>query len=493
MDVFNIILQVLAPVNLLALVAATVVGIIIGAMPGLGPTFALALFLPITFTMETTTALIFLAALYSSTVYGGSISAILLNIPGHAGAICTAMDGFPMAKAGKAGEALGIATTASLVGGVIGFVALILLGPRLAIVALRFSPADYFWLVFSGMSLISFTSKDKFLKSLILSVFGMASSLIGYDMIRGLPRFTMGVLYLEDGFNFVALTVGMFALGQVFVMFSDPTPVTADAFAVSNTWQGFINTFKNWVSTLRSSILGTVVGIIPGIGMASASFFSYILEQRMSKTPDGFGKGDPKGIIASEAANNAAVGGALVPALSLGIPGGAGAAMYIVALTIHGISPGLGFFKLKFIPILLAGMIISQFAFFAAGMAGGKLFVRVTKVSSAYLIPITLVFAFTGALSIRSSMVDLIVALIFGLFGYVLAYNKWPAACFILGALLGPMLEQNFFRALRVSNGSIGIFFHSPISIGLIIVNSVILLYGIYSNRPPSKVSTKKG
>jgi len=483
MNLLETILATLTPTILLWLMFGTIMGIIIGALPGLGPTFAIALFLPLTFTMDVVTALIFMTAIYSSVVYGGAICSILLNIPGHPGAVATTFDGYPLARRGEAGRALGAAATGSMIGGVVGFMLLVTLGPRLAFVALGFSPADYFWLVLAGLSMVALTSKEEFMKGLILSFAGMASSIVGFDMIHGTRRFTMGIVWLSDGFNFVALSVGLFAIAQVFIMFEDCKNVSGETFAVSKVSKGFTDVFRYWPTTLRSCAIGSFIGIIPGIGISAASFFSYMFGQRASKDPDNFGKGkgDIRGIICSETATNAAVGGAMIPTLALGIPGGAGAAMYLVALTIHGVSPGMGFFQSPFIPIMLTGMILAQFAFWACGMLGGNLFAQITRVKQCYLIPITIVLSITGTLAIRGSIVDMWVGLFFGIVGYVILRQKWPAACFILGALLGPMLEQNFFRALRISDGSLRIFVGSGSSIFLMCTCIFIVVYGIYT------------
>lgn len=471
--------QALSLSNLLFLLAGSVIGLIIGVLPGLGPVFAVALFLPFTFSLSADKALILLSGIYASTAYGDGITSILLNVPGGPGGVAVTFDGYPLTKQGKAGMALGALTGASFVGGIIGVLALIFIAPSLAELSLKIGPAEYFMLAMFGLSMVAVAGKGDTLKGLILGLLGLTFSFVGTDVVTGAERFTFGIEFFSDGISFISATIGLFALSQAFILAEEGGTIAGESVLVTNPLGGFVAVIKNWVTTLRSSFMGVLIGIVPGIGISTSSFLSYIVEQRVSKDSDSYGKGNIKGVIAPQAATNACVSGELIPAFSLGIPGGATAAIFLAALTIHGLKPGLDFFKSGGVMVdtVFIGMILAQLVFLFFGIACIPIFARVTKISNAILVPLIVVLSFMGAFAIRNTIEDVFLAIVFGLIGYVLFKNQWPVQCLILGMVLGEMAENNFQRALQISQGSYQIFIEKPISLTFLILIVAILAW----------------
>lgn len=469
----------MSPSNLLFLLAGSIVGLIIGVLPGLGPTFAVALFLPFTFGLPADQSLIMLAAIYASTAYGDGITSILLNVPGGPGGVAVTFDGYPLTKNGKAGMALGALAGSSFIGGIVGVLALIFIAPPLAEFSLKIGPAEYFMLAMFGLSMVAVAGKGDTGKGLILGCLGLILAFVGTDVITGYERFTFGSSFLEDGISFVSATIGLFALSQAFILAEEGGSIAGEFVLATNPWGGFWAAVKNWWVSLRSSLLGVGIGMIPGIGISIASFLSYTIEQRFSKNPESYGTGNIRGVIAPQAASNACVSGELIPALSLGIPGGATAAIFIAALTIHGIRPGLDFFKSGGVMVdtIFVGMILAQVLFLIIGMTAAPIFAKITKVPNAILVPTIVVLSFMGAFAVRNAIEDMVVAIVFGLLGYVLFKNKWPVQCLILGMVLGEMAESNFHRALQISDGSYGIFVQKPISLILFLIIMAILVW----------------
>lgn len=467
--------------NVVYLLVGSVAGLILGILPGLGPVFACALFLPFTFGLEADSAILLLSAVYASTAYGDAITSILLNVPGGPGAVAMVFDGYPLTQKGKASYALGAMTCSSLVGGLIGVLSLIFIAPQLSEAALAMGPAEYFMLALFGISMVAVAGKGDTGKGLILGCMGLIVSSVGTDVTTGARRFDFGSEFLSDGIPFVAATIGLFALSQMFNLTEENGNISGDYKLGADTFQGVKEVFKNWFTTLRSAVMGVGIGMIPGIGISIASFMSYLVEQRMAKAADrdSYGKGNIRGVIAPQTATNACVSGELIPAFALGIPGGATAAIFLAALSLHGLRPGLSFFSSggTLVPTIFIGMIIAQFIFFIIGITASKQLAKVTKVPNAILVSVIVILCFAGAFSIRKEMLDIVIAIIFGLVGYVLFRNKWPVQCLILGMVLGPIAESNFHRALQISNGSFGIFVGGPFAMTMFVIIVGILLW----------------
>jgi len=473
--------MVLTLKGILHLLTGGVVGLVIGILPGLGPVFGVALFLPFTFWMKPELGLIFLGSLYSCCVYGGSITAVLLGIPGTPGSITTVFDGYELSKKGKAGVALGLSVTASLIGGIMGVAALAFLAPLLANFALKFGPADYFALAMFGLSMVAVAAKGDTLKGLALGILGVLISTVGVDLITGDYRFTFGSDYLVGGIPFIPVAIGIFALSQAFVLAEEGGKISKLGRVTGGVWEGIRMVFKHWATTLKHAALGTILGVIPGVGVNITNFLAYLLEKRSSKTPDSFGQGNPLGVIAPEAANNACVSGELIPAFALGIPGGASAAIFLAAINIYGLKPGYGFFS-ESGPIafaLIIGLFFAQFLFFLIGIFGANFFAKVTVTPAAIMVPTIMALSLIGGLADRTLYPDLVVVLVFGVFGYISQKNQYPIACLVLGLILGPLVEENFYRALQIGKGSFIYFFSTPISVVVWILILIVLIWGL--------------
>lgn len=469
----------LQPANLLYLGAGSVLGLLIGAAPGLGPVFGLALFLSMTFTMPPAGAIIFMSAFYGACVYGGSITAILLNAPGTPGSVATTFDGYAFTRRGEAGRALGISTMSSFAGGVTGVLALLFLGPPLAVLSLRIGPPEFFMLALVGLCLVSLASKGNTVKGLIMSGLGLMLSFVGRSVVTGERRFDFGTIYLEDGVQFVPVVIGVFALAQAMVLARELGVISGTTGNVSGVWQGCKDVLQRPISLIRNSVMGTLIGILPGLGINAANFICYVTEKSLSKNPDEFGNGSIEGIIAPEAANNGSTTGSLIPAFGLGVPGSATAALFISALMIHGLQPGHGFFTSSdnLFNTIIWGMLFAQIAFFVLGVVGAKYFAKITLVPNSLLVPIIMVLCFVGSLSYRGIMMDVLVMVVAGVFGYYLQKNKYPLACLILGMILGGLAEDNFCRTMRMSRYSVMVFIERPIS--LILLLSIVVAFSV--------------
>ena len=462
------------------MLAGGTVGLIIGMLPGLGPVFGVALLLPFTFWMPAHLGLVFLASLYSCCVYGGSIPAILLGIPGTTGSIATVFDGHELSKQGRAGVGLGLSVTSSMLGGVMGVVSLGVLAPLLAEFALTFSPADFFTLAVLGLSMVAVASKGDTSKGVVLGALGILLSSIGVDRITGEDRFTFGVEYLSGGIPFVPAVVGLFALSQAFLLAEKGGRIARPPRVTGHVGEGIAMTLKHPFVLFKNAVLGVVLGVIPGVGISITNFIAYLVQKRSSQDPDSFGKGNPLGVIAPETANSACVSAELVPAFALGIPGGATAAIFLAAINTYGLRPGYAFFSEAgaIAWALVSGFFFAQFIFFFIGAFGANWFAKVTLVPPALLVPIIIALSFIGGNVDRNMFADVFIVLLFGILGYVLQKGDYPIACLILGMILGPLVEENFYRALIISQNDFTIFVSSPISITLWIVTGIAFLWG---------------
>jgi len=477
--------------SLLVLVIGTVAGLIIGALPGLSSTMGVALAIPLTFGMDPKTGLILLGAIYCSSVYGGSITAILLRTPGTDASIATTFDGFPMTQQGLGGKAIGISTTASFIGGMISTVALLFIAPLLAKIALEFGPPEYFLVALFGLSIIISVSSESYLKGLISGIFGLLIATVGMDTFTGYPRFIFNSDSLLDGIPILPALIGLFSLSQAIkiAIAKDSSIVKKDVTFSDRVLPTMADMAKVWFTCIRSSIIGTIVGIMPGAGTSIASFISYNEARRTSKEPETFGKGNPEGVAASEAANNAVTGGSLVPALTLGIPGNAVTAVFIGGLTIHGLIPGPNLF-VKYADTtytLILSLFLANFVFFAIGIAFAKHFVKVIKTPTKILAPIICVLSVIGSYAIRNNLFDVGLLLGFGILGYFMERYDFSPAPIVLALILGPMAESELRRSLVLFHGSMVPFFERPLSLAIMLLIVLSVFFPLYKEIKAAK------
>jgi putative tricarboxylic transport membrane protein len=475
-------LTALQPLNLLYLVLGTGFGMVIGALPGLGPLFGVALMLPLTFGMEPATAIIFLSAVHAATAYGDSFASILINTPGGVGSVASCWDGYPMAQKGQAGVAMGISTLGSFVGGVVGWISLVALSPLLVWVALQMGPAEYFMVSIMALSLLALASGGQVLKGLLLGGIGLLLSFVGRDPITAEARFTFGWTYLEDGLPLAAVVLGLFALSQVLVLSAEGGSIS-EFRTVGNIWQGFIQALRLPATIVRSGLVGIFMGVLPALGLSSANVVAYLIEKRAAKDPENFGKGDPRGLLAPEIAKNACIVGDLIPTFTLGIPGSSVTAIFLAAMVMHGLRPGAEFFSTGTLPYtVFAGILLAQVSFFLMGLLFARHFAKVVLIPNALLVPIIVVLSFIASLALRGNLEDAAITFVFGFIGYLLSVYRYPAACLVLGLVLGELIEANFHRALLIGRGSYLVFITRPISLTLFLLTLLMLLWPYFSH-----------
>ena len=467
--------------NLAAMAVGVVGGVLIGALPGLTATMGIAILIPLTFTLEPLVALGMVAGIYNGGIYGGAIPAILLGIPGTSSSIPTTFDGVPLAKRGEAGNALRIAAVSSAVGGVASGIALLLLAPPLAQVTLLFGPAEYFWVALFGMCSIAILLGADPLKGLIASVLGLLIGTIGIDSVSGHERFTLDMYYLTGGFNFIVLLAGLYGLPPAIELAQTALKRTIDASRISLGTEE--NRFTDWRSLTgvltRSSIIGIIIGILPGVGGTMAAFLSYNEAKRADPDPDSFGKGSYKGVAASECGNNADNASALIPTLTLGVPGNAVAAVIMGAFLVHGLQPGPGLFRSE--PVLVYAFILQMIVTAAilpllGGAIAVRVFAPVLRLPQALIAPIVVALSVIGVYSIQNSIFDIYALIGFGVLGYLLERTGFPLAPIVLGVILGPMAEQQLRLALIISRGDVLSIASSPVAMILIVLIALVLL-----------------
>lgn len=464
----------LTPSNLMVAALGGFIGTIVGMLPGLGPINGVAILMPLAFSLHLPpeTALILLAAVYMGCEYGGRISSILLNVPGDAGAIMTALDGYPMAKKGMAGVALSISAWSSFVGSLIATIGIVLFAPLLARWALAFGPAEYFALMCFAFACITGLMGDAPMKAVLAAVIGLSLSTIGLDSNSGVYRFTGDNLHLSDGIQFIVVVIGVFSISEILLMLELHHSSDGMLKVTGRTLFNFKELMYTKWTVLRSAVLGFIVGVLPGAGATIASAMAYSTEKRMAGASGTFGEGDVRGVAAPEAANNASAAGSFVPMLTLGVPGSGTTAVMVGALSLYNITPGPALFSQN--PTLVWGLIASLFVanvmllFINIPMVG--VFTRVLRLPNWALVPGILAISAVGVYSVHATTFDLMLMSTFGVVGYLLRKQGVPMAPLILGFVLGDMMEQNLRRALSITNGELGILIESPISKGLWIV-----------------------
>ncbi|MCY4099729.1 MAG: tripartite tricarboxylate transporter permease [Rhodobacteraceae bacterium] len=469
------------PLTITLLVVGIVLGIIIGILPGLGPPIAIALALPFTFYMETIPSMILLLGIYSAAIYGGSISAIAVGIPGTGAAIATVQDGHKMFKAGRGGEALGFSLTGSIIGGLFSVVCLVVISPVLASLAVKFGPREYLAICVFGLIVVVRVAGKSLPKGLLMGTLGIFLTTWGLDELNGTERFTFGTYHLYEGLPLVPFLVGLFAVSEVLIGSEralQNTRFSMESLKVKLPGLKTLVGLKDVI--LRSSIIGTIIGIIPGEGAAVGAFFAYSEAKRRSKNPEAYGTGIPEGIIAPETANNATVGGALVPTLTLGVPGSPAAAVLLGALLIQGLTPGPKLFSDRpdLMYAIFIGLFVINILMMFIGLVAIRFAARLIMVPTSVIVPTVLLLSFVGIYSVSYSFFNVGVLLGAGILGYVVRKLGYSIAPLSIGFVLGPILENSLRQSLTIADGSFFEFFNSPIGLTIYAILVLTILWG---------------
>lgn len=480
-----------------AIAAGTILGIIFGALPGLTAAMGIAVLLPLTYDMPPVMGFGMLLGTYCGAVSGGSISATLLNIPGTPSSVATTLDAYPMAMKGEAGRALGIAIVASFIGGIFSSVVLSLAAPPIAEFALNFGAAEYFSLAVFGLTIIASVSGKSMAKGCVAGLIGIFVSLVGLDPTTGSARFTFGEMSLLSGVAFLPALIGLFAVGQALTDAEETLKKSSTKIQkqFSSVHLRFSTVFKRWKTVLLSCLVGTTVGAIPGAGGSVASFVAYDQARRISKTPEKFGTGHDEGIIASETSNNAMTGGAIIPMITLGVPGEAAAAVLMGGLMIQGLRPGPMLFTDQadivygiFIALFIANIFMMLFQFF-----GIRVFVKVLSIPRSYLIPIILLFCVIGSFGVSGNLFDVYLLLIFGVLGYFLNRFGYGTAPVVLGMILGNVAESEFRKGMIMFEGDWTIFFTRPISLAFLACALIFTALPLYQTWRENRKQSAEG
>jgi putative tricarboxylic transport membrane protein len=477
---FNIALQ---PQNLLYCFIGVTMGTLVGVLPGIGPTATIALLLPATFKLNPISAIIMLSGICYGAMYGGSTTSILLNIPGEASSVVTCLDGYQMARKGRAGPALGISAFGSFIAGTFSIVGLVIFAPTLADFALKFGPPEYFSLMVMGLSVVAYLARKSMAKALMMAVVGIVLGCVGLDPITATPRFTFGILDLADGIGIAPVVMGLFGIAEVL----ENLGVLTKAEIFAGKIKGLFPDREDWRRSIgpiaRGSLLGFFLGLLPGVGAIVPQFLSYALEKKLSRHPERFGSGEIEGVASPEACNNAAVGGTFIPLLSLGIPSNAMTAILLGALMIYGLTPGP--LLIKNSPDLFWGVIASMYIgnimLLILNLPLIPMWVSVLKIPYSYLASFIILFCLIGAYSLNNSTTDIYIAVIFSLVGLLMKKFEFEGAPLVLAFVLGPLLETALRRSLILSDGSFLIFLQRPISAAFILFSVVVLAAPLFS------------
>ena len=468
----------LEPTNLLSCFIGVLLGTLVGVLPGIGPVATIALLLPLTFKMAPATAIIMLAGIYYGAMYGGSTTSILVNIPGEAASVVTCLDGYQMARQGRAGPALGISAFGSFIAGTVGVVALMFFAPILGRAALSFGPPEYFALTFLGLTLVSYLARGSMIKALMMAILGLLAGTVGMDPVAGAERFTYGSLTLGDGLGLVPVAMGLFGIAEVL----DNLGLTVGRDIYERKIKGLLPNLKDWKDSfwpiIRGSVIGFFIGILPGPSASISSFTSYAVEKRLSRYPEKFGTGVIEGVAGPESANNAATAGAFIPLLSLGIPANIVMALFVGALMIHGIQPGPLF--IRNYPELFWGVVASMYVgnamLLVLNLPWIGIWVRVLKIPYSILFPLIFLFCLIGVYSLNNNVVEIFIMIAFGIIGFFMRKTGFEGAPFILALVLGPIMETSLRQSLIISRGSFAIFFIRPVAAVLLLLSFTFLL-----------------
>ena len=481
METFHLILYgfsvVLQPANLMCAFLGAVAGTLVGVLPGLGPVGAMSMLLPVTYGMSPTGAMIMLAGIYYGAQYGGSTTSILVNIPGESSSVVTCLDGYQMARQGRAGPALGIAAFSSFFAGTIGVLGLSFLAPPLVDAALTFGAPEYFALMCLGLTVLTFLAQRSMLKALIMAVLGLFVGTIGFDITTGIQRFTLGIQDLMEGVGLVQIAMGMFGISEILLNIEKAVKITIFETKLKGLFPNLQDWRRSIGAILRGTGIGFFLGILPGGGAVIASFSSYAIEKRLSKHPEKFGTGVIEGVAAPESANNAAAQGAFIPLMTLGIPSNVVMALLLGALMIHGLTPGPLLMTRN--PDLFWGVITSMYIgnvmLLILNLPLIPMWVRFLKIPYPILFPFILLFCLIGVYTINNNIFDIYLMIFFGIVGYLARKFEFEAAPFILAVVLGPMMEKAFRQSLIMFQGDFSVFIRRPIS-GVIFGLAAILL-----------------
>ncbi len=472
--------RALTPENLGFAFLGVLIGSLVGVLPGIGPITAISLLIPLSFGLDPTSGLILLSGIYYGSMYGGSTTSILIRTPGEVASIVTTLDGYEMAKQGRAGPALATAAIGSSVAGTVSTVGLMLLAPALATVAISFGAAEYFLLMLLALSMVSSLTTGSALKALIATLFGLAIAMVGIDPQSSVPRFTFGILELNDGIDFALVAIALFALPEAFLNMArrsaarppEPQRIEGSILMTREDWRRSLGPYG------RGSALGFFIGVLPGIGPTLASFLSYAMERRLSRHPERFGRGAIEGVAGPETANNAAVGGAMVPLFTLGIPGSATTALLLFVFIMYGLQPGPQMFDTnsQLIWAIIASMYVGNAMLLILNLPLVGVFARLLKTPPVPLYTGVLAFSVLGAYALNFNRFDLLLLFGFGIVGYLMQRYGFPLAPAVLALVLGELIEQNLRRALSISDGDLTAFVQRPISLVLI---ALILLVAV--------------
>lgn len=453
-------------------------GIMVGSLPGLTATMGVALLVPFTFGLPINQSMAMLLGIFSGAIYGGSISAILIRTPGTPAAAATLLDGYPLSQRGEAGRALSMSVLSSFIGGFTGALIMTFLSPQISKVALKFSAPEYFALAVFGLSIIISVSGNSIIKGIMAGIFGLIISTIGLDPMSGYPRFTFGSMDLFEGPAFIPTLIGLFALSEIFKGVENIITSKKVESKITQFLPTLTDVKKTWKVILKSSIIGTFIGSIPGAGSDIAAFVGYSEAKRTSKHPEKFGTGVIEGVASAEAANNACTGGAMIPLLSLGVPGDAVTAVLLGAFIIQGLRPGPLLYRdhMDVVYSVFAAMMVANVVMFIVGTIGARFFSKIISLDRNILIPIIFLLSIVGSYSMRNSLFDVWVAIFFGVVGYFMQRYDFPASPILLALILGPMAESNLRRALVVSKGDMSILITRPISAILLILAAISII-----------------
>jgi len=484
LDYFTLGIQVaLQPVNLFYCFVGVLIGTLIGVLPGIGPVGAMSLLLPATFSVSPVGAIIMMSGIFYGAQYGGSTTSILVNIPGEASSVITCLDGYQMARKGRAGPALGMAAIGSFIAGTISIVGLMVLAYPLAKAALSFGPPEYFVLMCLGLVILTFLTQGSMYKALMMALLGILLGFVGLDMFTATPRFTFGVNELMDGIGIVPLMMGLFGVSEILMNIEEPLKRKIYETKI----KGLLPTLQDWVvckwAVLRGTVIGFFLGILPGGGAVLASFVSYAVEKRVSSYPEKFGTGVIEGVAAPESANNAAAQSSFIPLLSLGIPPNVVMAVLFGGLLIHGIQPGP--LLIRNHPEIFWGVVMSMYIgnvmLLALNLPLIGMWVKILKVPYAILFPLILLFCLIGVYSVNNSVLDIYLMILFGVVGYLMRKLDFEPAPLALAYVLSPLLETSLRQSLNISGGSFLIFFSRPISLVCMVFVIGLLVFQIYA------------
>lgn len=475
----------LHPHALLVIFAGCLGGILVGSLPGLTATMGVALLVPFSFGMDMDVSIGMLLGLYCGAMYGGSISSILIHTPGTPAAAATMLDGYPLSQQGQASRALSMSLTASFIGGLLGCLIMTFLSPQVSIFALKFSTSEYFALAVFGLSIIVSISSQNVLKGVMSGFFGLILCTVGSDPISGYPRYIFGQMELYEGPPFIPTLIGLFAVSEILSGVEKFTAGKQVVQQVSQILPTMADLKRCLVTIVKGGVIGSFIGAIPGAGGDIAAFVSYGEAKRSSKTPEKFGTGMIEGVAASESANNGCTGGAMIPLLSLGVPGDSVTAILLGAFIIHGLQPGPLLYKehIDVVYMVFASMLVANVAMFILGATGVKFFAKVIGIDKRMLLPIIMVLSLIGSYSMRNSFFDVFITLGFGVVGYLLQRFGFPLPPILLALILGPMAESNLRRTLVISQGDPSVILHQPIAMFLLILAVVSLVMSYRSQR----------